>query len=74
MTEERFLEEFKREISEYRDKLIIQYAPKLKELDEKIAKKKLELADKIFKFKKRLERLEENKFGFNLTVDDDGKN
>lgn len=53
----------------------IEENPKLKALDEKIAKLKLEMENRVFKVKKRLERLEINKFGYSLsTNNDNGKN
>lgn len=64
---EEFLKEFKKEIEEYRDKL-------LSALDEKISKTELEIKNKIFKARKRVENLERQKFGFNFSIDDNGKN
>jgi len=61
------LQKFKEEIENYRDKL-------LSSLDEKISELELELETKIFKFTKRLEKLEINKFGYSLSADDNGKN
>lgn len=57
----------------------IEENPKLLALDAEITKLEskltgLDFEDKIFKFRKRLERLEINKFGYSLTTDDDGKN
>lgn len=58
----------------------IEENPKLLALDAKIAKlgerlSGLEFEEKIFFLRKRLEKLEINKFGYSLSTDDnDGKN
>jgi len=57
----------------------IEENPKLLALDAKIAKlgerlSGLEFEEKIFFLRKRLARIEINKFGYSLSADDDGKN
>ena len=63
-------------LAEFKKRTIkdIEKNPKLLALDEKIAKLELELETGIFKFKKRLEKLEINKFGYNLSTNNNGKN
>ena len=61
------LEEVRNEVETYRDKL-------LRELDAKIERSELELENKTFKVRKRIEKLERNLFGFDFSTDNDGKN
>jgi len=58
--------EFKKGITDYADKLLSQ-------LDKRIAKLELEYENRVFKFLKRLERVETAKYGYDLTTDDNHK-
>lgn len=64
------IEEFKEEITDYANRLLSQLDSKIAQIDEK---RLLDYQEECFKFQKRLERVEENLYGYNLSTDDNGR-
>ena len=64
--------EFKGSIEGYATKLLTQMDVKLERIEHQLDS--IDFKTELFKFTKRLERVEENKFGLNFSTDNNGDN
>lgn len=66
------LEEFKEDLENYGKNLLSELDAKIEKLEKKITG--IEFKENVFFLKKRLSRVELNKFGFSLDTNDNGEN
>ena len=65
------LEGFKRDIEDFAESKLLELDTKIERIEEKLTG--IDFEENIFFLKKRLSRIELNKFGYSLDTDDNGR-